>query len=329
MRCFVTGCAGFIGSHLVDYLLKEGHQVVGYDNCSTGRLVFLQYADQSTNFQFIQGDLLDYPMLVASMPLNFDMVFHLAANADVRFGADCPDKDFQQNTQATLNVLAAMREKKVKRIVFTSTASVYGEATQFPIPENAAFPLQTSLYGASKLAAEGFIHAYCEAFDMQSYIFRLVSVLGERYTHGHVFDFYQQLVKNKNTLYVLGNGLQRKSYLYIDDCIKGIYWAIHKANNKINVFNLGTNEYCTVNDSIAWICSILQCSPTLYYAGGERGWVGDNSFIWVDIDRMCQLGWAPQLTIRDSVMQTVKFLQENTWLMQKQPTLGTRDTALI
>jgi UDP-glucose 4-epimerase len=243
-----------------------------------------------------------------------DMVFHLAANADVRYGPDHPRKDLEQNTIGTACVLEAMKSCGVKRIAFSSTGSVYGESTVIPTPEDAPFPVQTSLYGSSKLAAEGLISAYCEAFGMQSWIFRFVSIMGERYTHGHVFDFYKQLSQHPDHLRVLGDGHQRKSYLYIQDCLDAMLLAVERAGEKINILNLGTDEYCTVNESIDGITSVLGLNPQREYAGGERGWIGDNPFIFLKCDRMRSLGWKPRLSIRQAVERTVAYLQENPWV---------------
>lgn len=307
MQVLVTGAAGFIGSNMVDRLLVARHKVVGFDNMSTGHQRFLQGALAHPQFSFVQGDLLDRVSLAQAMK-GADLVIHFAANADVRFGTDHPRKDLDQNTIATWNVLEAMREQGCKRIVFSSTGSVYGEPEIFPTPETCPFPVQTSLYGASKLAAEGLIQAYCEGFGMQGYIFRFVSILGERYTHGHVFDFYQQLAQHSDHLHVLGNGRQRKSYLYVQDCIDAILAALDRADKKVNIFNLGTDEYCEVNDSIGWICEYLNLKPKLTYAGGERGWIGDSPFILLDCSRIRALGWKPQLTIKEAVMRTIKFV---------------------
>lgn len=315
MRYFVTGCAGFIGSNVVDRLLLEGHDVVGYDNFSTGLHVFLGTAKQSSRFTLVDADLLDKPTLTECLQ-GSDVVIHLAANADVRFGTDHPDKDLQQNTIATFNVLEAMRINGVKRIAFASTGSIYGESPVIPTPENAPFPIQTSLYGASKLAAEGLIQAYCEGFDFQAYIFRFVSILGERYTHGHVFDFYKQLLEHPERLSILGNGEQRKSYLYIQDCIDAILFAMDKAQDKVNIFNLGTNEYCQVNDSIQLICEHLGIDPDRHYSGGDRGWIGDNPFIFLDCHRINQLGWTPKLSIREGIIRTLEFLQSNQGILE-------------
>ncbi len=314
MRYFITGCAGFIGSHLTDKLLSAGHEVVGYDNFSTGFAEFLRKANQSSQFTLIKGDLLDKETLVDSMS-HIDFVFHLAANADVRFGTHHPHKDLEQNAIATFHVLEAMRANQVKRLAFSSTGSIYGEAETIPTPEHAPFPIQTSLYGASKLAAEGLIQAYCEGFDFQAYIFRFVSILGERYTHGHVFDFYKQLLQNPDQLTILGNGKQRKSYLYVEDCLDAMMSVIENAKDKINIFNLGADEYCQVTDSIDWICEYLGLKPKRTFTGGERGWIGDNPFIFLDTARIQKLGWKPRLSIREGVIQTIKYLSENAWIL--------------
>lgn len=317
MRFFITGCAGFIGSNLTDRLLSDGHSVVGYDNFSTGRKEFLEVARQSSRFTLIQGDTLDLNSLSKAMQ-GADFVFHFAANADVRFGTEHPRKDLEQNTIATFNVLEAMRANGVRRIAFSSTGSIYGEPKIFPTPEEAPFPVQTSLYGASKLAGEGMIQAYCEGFGFQGYIFRFVSILGERYTHGHVFDFYKRLCENPKELSVLGNGRQRKSYLYVQDCLDAMLMAIEKAQGKVNVLNLGTDEYCEVNHSIGWITEHLGLNPQLVYSGGERGWIGDSPFIFLDCKKVRALGWKPRLSIREGVLQTLRYLQSNPWVIKER-----------
>ncbi len=318
MRYFVSGCAGFIGSHLVERLLAQGHHVTGYDNFSTGQSRFLESARTSAGFQLVHGDTLDLEHLTKTMQ-GADFVFHLAANADVRLGTQHPKKDLEQNTLATFHVLEAMRANGVRRIAFSSTGSIYGEPAIFPTPEDAPFPVQTSLYGASKLAGEGLIAAYCEGFEFQSYIFRFVSILGERYTHGHVVDFYRQLREHPETLRVLGDGRQRKSYLYVHDCLDAMLLAIECAEAKVNIFNLGTDEYCEVNQSIGWITDRLGLKPALHYAGGERGWIGDSPFIFLDCSKIRSLGWRPRLSIREGVVRTVEYLQANPWVLDIRP----------
>lgn len=318
MRCLVTGGGGFIGSNLVDRLLALGHQVTAYDNFSTGQRKFLAEAGRLAGFRLVEGDLLDAAALDGAMRGN-DFVFHMAANADVRFGTEHPSRDLQQNTIATFNVLEAMRSHGVRRIAFPSTGSVYGEAKVFPTPEDAAFPVQTSLYGASKLACEGLIAAYCEGFGFQSWIFRFVSILGERYTHGHIFDFYRRLSDDPTRLHILGDGRQRKSYLHVQDCIDAMLLAIEKADGKVNLFNLGVPDYVEVNDSVRWITAHLGLDPALSYAGGDRGWIGDNPFIFLDVSRIMALGWQPRLTIEQGIIGTLDWLRANAWVYGQRP----------
>jgi UDP-glucose 4-epimerase len=315
MKHFVTGAAGFIGSNLVDRLLARGELVVGYDNFSTGMRRFIESASASRAFTLIEGDLLDELRLGTAMG-GADIVWHLAANADVRFGIEHPRKDLEQNTIATYNVLEAMRANGVRKIVFSSTGSIYGETDVIPTPEDAPFPVQTSLYGASKLACEGLIAAYCEGFGLQGWIFRFVSVVGERYTHGHIFDFFKMLTEDPTTLRVLGDGHQRKSYIYVGDCIAAMLLAVAKMQAKLNIFNLGCDEYIEVNDSIRLICQHLGLVPKLIYSGGERGWIGDNPFIFLDTQRIRALGWRPKLTVAEGVVRTLDWLRENRWVYE-------------
>ncbi len=317
MRALITGCAGFIGSTLTDRLLAAGHSVIGIDNFSTGQRQFLEGALSNQSFTLFEIDLLDLETLKNSF-IGADVVFHLSANADVRFGTDHPRKDLEQNTIATYNVLEAMRTNGIKKIAFSSTGSVYGEAPVIPTPEDGPFPIQTSLYGASKAAGEGMIAAYCEGFGCQAWIFRFVSILGERYTHGHVFDFYQKLKSDNTLLPVLGNGRQRKSYLYVQDCIDAILLAIDKADDKVNIFNLGINSYVEVNDSIGWICDELGVQPKIEYSGGDRGWIGDNPFIFLDTKKIQGLGWSPKLDIKQGIIKTVNYLRANEWVFEER-----------
>ena len=317
MRAFVTGGAGFVGSTLVDRLLEDGHEVTVYDNFSTGQERFLTGAREHDHFRLVRGDLLDLPA-VGGVLDGHDVVFHLAANSDVRHGAEHPRRDFEQNSLATLNVLEAMRQCGVARIVFASTGSIYGEPTVFPTPETCPFPIQTSLYGASKLAGEGLVAAYCEAFGYQGYVFRLVSLLGERYTHGHVVDFYRKLREDPSEIEVLGNGRQRKSYLYVRDAIDAMLMVMEKATSRLNVYNIGTDEHCTVDDSLGWMCHHLGLAPRRRYTGGERGWIGDSPFIFLDTSKVRSLGWTPKLGMRDGVLRTVDYLRANPWALERR-----------
>lgn len=325
-HAFVTGAAGFIGSHLVDRLLANQIAVTGWDNLSTGRERFLAAAQKHPRFRFVRGDTLDVSALNSAMA-GCDFVFHLAANADVRDGWKHPGKDLEQNTIATFNVLEAMRANRVRRIAFSSTGSTYGEALvtpENPTPEDAPFPLQTSLYGASKVAGESLISAYAEGQQLdEAYIFRFVSNLGERYTHGHIFDFYQQLTAHPDHLRVLGNGRQRKSYLYVHDCVDAMLHVAatataSTAQHHTQVYNLGTTEFVEVNDSIRLICRTLGLHPRLEYTGGDRGWVGDNPFIFLDTKKIQATGWQPKLTIEEGIVRTLRWLEANRWVYEPQ-----------
>lgn len=321
-KAFITGAAGFIGSSMTDRLLKDGVSVVGWDDFSTGQEEFLHEAVGNSGFQLIKGDNLDLAALTEAMA-GCDTVFHFAANADVRFGLNHPSKDLEQNTIATFNVLEAMRANGIKRIAFSSTGSVYGESQVIPTPEDAPFPIQTSLYAASKVAGETLIHSYCEGFGFEGYIFRFVSILGERYTHGHVFDFYKQLLDHPDHLRVLGDGTQRKSYLHVGDCLSAILHVMGKstaleAKHRVQTYNLGCDEYVQVNDSIAVICKTLGLNPRLEYTGGNKGWVGDNPFIFLDTTKVRSTGWSSALSIEQGIVRTVEWLQANKWVYEKR-----------
>jgi len=313
-RVAVTGGCGFIGSHLAERLLARGHEVVIVDDLSTGQMRFAEPALANPRATLIRADVKVLEPLVEAFQ-GCAAVYHLAANADVRRGPDHPRKDLDENTIGTFNVLEAMRRAGVARVAFASTGSVYGEAAMIPTPEDAPFPVQTSLYGASKLAGEGLVAAYAEAYGFTARIFRFVSILGERYSHGHVFDFYKQLLQHPHELRVLGDGTQRKSYLYVEDCVDAVLLAMEAESPRVAIFNLGQNDYCKLTDSIGWITSHLGLSPRLVYSGGDRGWIGDNPFIFLDCSKMRALGWTPSLSIRDSVVRTVDYLRANQWLL--------------
>jgi UDP-glucose 4-epimerase len=300
----VTGGAGFIGSNLADALLARGVEVVVYDNFSTGRREFLP-----ADAELVEADVLDRAALAGAME-GCDTVFHLQANADVRHGLDRPRVDLEQNTIATSNVLEAMRTVGATRIAFSSTGSVYGEPEVFPTPEDAPFPVQTSLYAASKLAGEGLIGAYAHGFGFTAVVFRFVSILGERYTHGHVYDFFHALRADATRLRVLGNGQQRKSYLYVRDCVSGILTALEAAEPGLEVYNLGTDESIVVDESIATICAYLGVDPVLEHTGGIRGWAGDSPLIHLDTTKIRSLGWEPTVNIREAIVKTLEWLSE-------------------
>ncbi len=312
-RVLVTGGAGFIGSHLVDRLLVEGAAVTVFDDFSTGFHEFLPPYDGP---RVVEGDLLDAASIGAAMR-GIEFVFHLAANADVKNNLNEPCKCIEQNLLATQNVLEAMRSTGVRDVAFSSTGSVYGEATIVPTPENAPFPVQTSIYAASKVAAEGLLTSYAVGFDFRAWIFRFVSILGPRYTHGHVVDFWRKLRQDPTRLEVLGNGKQKKSYLHVDDCVIAMLTAIGLAQDSINIFNLGHEDWIEVDDSIAIISRTMGVSPRLVYSGGERGWAGDAPRLLLDTTRLRALGWRPKKTIEEGVVETLRFLSQSTFVSRR------------
>jgi len=313
-RVLITGAAGFIGSNVADRLLADGHEVVGYDNLSTGRHEFIAQARDHVRYTFIEGDVLDGDALRAAMD-GVDAVIHLAANADVRFGLKHPDRDLQQNTIGTFSVLEAMRASRVRRILFSSTGSVYGEPEVFPTAEDCPFPRQTSLYGASKLAGEGLIQAYCEGYGFTGVITRFVSIMGERYSHGHLFDFARALRADPSKLTVLGDGKQRKSYLYVGDCVNAVtgLLAMH-SDPGCHTYNLGTDEVTLVDRSVELICDHMGVAPLINHTGGERGWVGDSPLIQLDCTKLRRTGWSPELTIEQAVRRTLDWFDANPWV---------------
>ena len=311
-KVLVTGGAGFIGSNLVDTLISAGHDIRIADNFSTGFHEFVQHQKGVSALEIVKTDLVDEES--CNQVLNgCDVVYHLSANADVRFGWQQPLRDTQQNLVVTQNLLEACRKQGVRKFVFSSTGSVYGKAKQIPTPEDCAFPTQTSLYAASKLAAEGLINAYAEADVIDATIFRFVSILGQRYTHGHVFDFVKQLLEDPERLRVLGDGNQTKSYLHVDDCTSALVKVLDRTS-KLDIFNLGTNETVTVNQSIAIICRSLNCEPVIEYTGGTEGWIGDNPHIFLDTAAIRATGWSSVRTISESIRDTVNWLVANDWV---------------
>ncbi|OFW16252.1 MAG: nucleoside-diphosphate sugar epimerase [Acidobacteria bacterium RIFCSPLOWO2_12_FULL_67_14] len=322
MRYLVTGAAGFVGSHLTDALLARGHSVIGYDNLSTGQERFLDAARRSDRLRFVRGDILDSSTLRGAMK-GVDAVFHMAANADVRGGFAAPRVDLEQNTIGTFEVLEAMRDAGVMRMVFASSSVALGEPDVVPTPEDCAIPRQTSLYGAAKMAGEGLIAAYAEGYGFEGYAFRFVSLLGPRYPHGHVFDFVKQLLADPTVLRILGDGTQRKSYLHVEDCVRAM---LHIAEDRrtpgtpgtFEVFHLGVPACCLVRESAAWICDEMGVSPRLEFGTGNRGWIGDSPVVFLDVRKAMSTGWAPQHSIEESVRQTVRWLLGNRWIFDRR-----------
>ncbi|HTE48975.1 MAG TPA: SDR family NAD(P)-dependent oxidoreductase [Candidatus Paceibacterota bacterium] len=317
MKAFVTGGAGFIGSHIVDRLIERGDEVVVYDNMSTGIEDFVSHHFKNPRFKFIQADILDSKKLTKEIK-GMEIVFHLAAHADVRSGFIDHKIDLEQNLLGTINVLEAMHNNNVKKIAFASTSSVYGDATVIPTPEDYPFS-PTSLYGSSKASAETYISTFCEYYDMTAYIFRFVSWVGERYTHGLVFDFLNKLKKDPTTLHILGDGTQKKSYLYVKDGVNAIFTIIEKAKEKMNIYNLGNDEIINVADSAKVILDEAKYNNVkLIYGEGDKGWIGDNKYVLLDTKKLQLLGWKASKSTREGLRITTRYLLNNQEVIEKR-----------
>lgn len=324
MKAIITGGAGYIGSNMADFLLEKGFEVKVVDNFSSGKMHFIKHNLENHNFSYEKADLKDAEALKESFAGNFDIVFHFAANADVKGGTSNPTHDLKESVIPISNLLEAMRVNNIKKIVFSSTGSIYGEPEVFPTPEDAPFPIQTSMYGAAKLYSEGLIQAYCEGFGIQAWIYRFVSILGERYTHGVIFSFYKQLMEQKDKdekeLVFLSDGTPLKSYLYVGDCIKGIWHGLNHSNEKVNIFNLGTDEEMSVKEIGDIVVNKLQLGGKVNYKFGaqQRGWIGDSPHIRLDISKLRKLGWEPQLSIKEAIVRTIEYLEKNEWVINEK-----------
>ncbi len=310
-KILLTGAAGFIGSHLADALVKE-NQVKGYDNLSSGKKELIEHLMDNDSFELVIADVLNRDRLRKEME-DSDMVFHLAANPDVRLGASDTYVHLEQNVMATYEVLEAMRECCVEEMVFTSTSTVYGETEVIPTPEDYG-PLEPiSLYGSSKLACEAMISAYCHSFNMRSASFRFANVVGPRSTHGVTYDFVNKLKDNPKELEILGSPPgTTKSYFYVSDCIDGMLHAVEQCNKPVEYFNLGSEDYINVKKIADTVCREMGLEDVDYSwtggAGGGRGWKGDVKVMLLSIETIKSLGWAPKYDSTESIAKTVRSL---------------------
>lgn len=309
MKALVTGGAGFIGSHLIDALLSKGYEVSCIDNFSSGKREFIEH--NLERIELYEGDLLRQEDISKAID-GCDVVFHLAANPDVRIGAINTRTHLDNGILATYNLLEEMRRKDINKIVFTSSSTVYGEASVIPTPENYGPLIPISLYGAAKLAAEALISSYCHTFDMEAIIYRFANVVGPRSTHGVIYDFIKKLRKNPQELEILGDGKQRKSYLYVDDCIDAMLFGMEKAKEKVEIFNIGSEDWVEVKEIADIVSEEMGLKPEYRFTGGidGRGWKGDVKFMRLDISKLKNMGWKPKYSSREAIRLTAKWLIE-------------------
>ncbi len=316
MKYFITGGSGFIGSHIADRVIQEGDQVVVYDNFSSGRKLFIKHHFGNPKFKLINGDLKNIKLLEKSIR-GCDFIFHMAAHADVRSGFENHTIDHEQNLEMTQNVLEAMYKNRIKKIAFASTSSVYGDATVHPTPEDYPFE-PTSLYGATKAACETYIHSYASYYGMTSYIFRFVSFIGERYTHGIIFDLLKKLKKNKKEIELFSDGTPKKSSLYVKDGIDAMFTVIKKSKEQFNVYNVGHTEVLAVNKIVdAIIDAAGYKNVKKKWLGKKSNWKGDNEFVHLSIKKLNKLNWHPKTSIIEGINRTVNFLKNTKILLDQ------------
>lgn len=307
-KILVTGGAGFIGSHLVDRLIEKGNRIIVFDNLSSGKMEFIEHHLENQDFTLIKGDLLNQEAIEKACK-DIDLVCHVAANPDVRLGASNTKVHLDQNILATYNLLEAMRKNNIKKIAFTSTSTVYGEANIIPTPEDYGPLIPISLYGASKMACEALITSYSHTFDMQAWIFRFANIVGPRSTHGITVDFIRKLQENPNLLEILGDGKQEKSYLHVSECVDAILYLIEESKEKVNIFNVGSEDTISATEIGKAVTEEMGFSDVEFtYTGGSRGWKGDVPRMRLGIEKMKNLGWKPGYTSERSVRETARAL---------------------
>ena len=306
MNILVTGGAGFIGSHLVDRLVEK-NRIIVLDNLSSGKIEFINHQLNNPNFEFHKLDLLTDD--ISKYFKNVDEVWHLAANPDIRIALKNTRIDIDQNILVTYNVLEAIRKNNIKKIFFTSSSTVYGEANVLPTPESYSPLSPISLYGGTKLACEALISAYCHTFDIRAAIFRLANIIGPRLTHGVIFDFVNKLKQSKSKLEILGNGNQTKSYLYISDCIEAMLLVEEKLQKQIEIYNIGSKDWTSVKRIAEIVTEEMNLTPKFVFTGEERGWEGDVPKMLLDVSKIEKMGFKIKYNSDVAVRKSTQILK--------------------
>lgn len=317
MKILVTGGAGFIGSNLINRFTqlrkingKPVDKIVVIDNLSLGKKEFIQSSIDTGRVDFYKQDLLNLESLLGVFKkYNFDLIFHLSANSDISHGSKDTDWDLKQGTLVTYNILESMRLTNVSQVVFSSTSAIYGEASVSPTPEDYGPLLPISLYGASKLACEGLIAAFCHNYNLQALIFRLANIVGRNSTHGVLVDFIRKLNFNPAKLQVLGDGSQEKSYLYIDDCIEGMLFGYAHLNDQVSYYNLAGIGTTSVSKIVKMVVEALgKTSTVIQYSRGRRGWLGDVPQVSLDTNKLRKAGWVAKWNSDEAIKKAIADL---------------------
>ena len=310
-RIFITGGAGFIGSHLVDRSISTSTAIMTvYDNFSSGRMWHLEPHLKSSRVQIVRGDIKDLKTLTGAMR-GHDVVYHLASNPDIAKAGEQPDIDFWEGTYLSQNILEAMRVNGAKKIIYASGSGVYGDTGETPVAEDRAPMLPISTYGASKLAGEALICAYSHMFDVVGRVYRFANVVGPRQTHGVAFDFVRRLKEDPTRLRILGDGKQSKSYIHVDDVLDAITWADERSPERFDVFNVATDDYVTVTEIANMAIEMLGLSAEsveLSYTGGHRGWKGDVPVVRFDLTKIHSMGWRAKRTSREALWDAMQAI---------------------
>ncbi len=308
MKICITGGAGFIGSHLTDFLIEKGNDVIVIDNLSLGTLDNLSNHKESSRFKFLKGDINDGHLISKLFEKeNIEMVFHLVANSDISKSHDDPDVDYKNTFLSTYSLLKAMKDNGIRKLAFASTSAIYGETTS-ELHEKFGPLLPVSHYGASKLSSEAFISSFVSNYGFQSWIVRFPNVVGERATHGVIFDFINKIRKNPNELVVLGDGNQNKPYLYVKDLVEALYYIWQNSTEQINVFNVGVLSRTKVSTIAEMVIAEMGKGTKIKYTGGDRGWIGDVPSFNYNLDKVHKLGWHAKLSSDESVKKAIRYI---------------------
>ncbi len=308
-KIFITGGAGFIGSHIADILVESEKDVIVFDNLSAGKKEFLINCIGKSNFKLIQGDISHPTEIKKALDPDTDIVFHLAANPDIAKGFIDPSLDLNQTIIATFNLLQEMKNKNIKNLVYFSGSGVYGNVGNTFTDENFGPLKPVSMYGASKLAAEGLISAFSHLYNINSWIFRPANVVGDRATHGVILDFINKLKKNPNQLEILGDGQQSKSYIYVTDVITAVFFALRETHERVNILNIGTDTFTTVNEIGSMVINAMKLKNVkIVHTSGKGGWPGDIPVVRINTQKLRTIGWKEKYSSQKAIQRTIKNL---------------------